>query len=112
MEKIFGKPGESRVRKSELSREGWVEMASPRPTPWHVATPDGTWAISLQLWLNTLVRPERNLRLAKCDYLLIPDNPIDAEKRNEWKTYRTLLRDLPATLTSVTDSIPWPPMPM
>jgi len=41
----------------------------------------------------------------------MPDYPIDQNKRGEWETYRMQLRDLPATLTAVTDSVPWPSMP-
>lgn len=69
------------------------------------------WEVDLSIWLDTVVRAQRDEKLLACDYTMMPDYPIDQNKRGEWETYRMQLRDLPATLTAVTDSIPWPPAP-
>jgi len=41
-----------------------------------------------------LLREERNLRLAKTDWMSFSDSPTMSD---DWKTYRQALRDLPAS---------------
>ncbi len=85
----------------------WTEKEPIPNSKWH----GSDWKIDLELWLNNVVRPERDRRLAACDYIMMPDYPIDLAKRAKWEAYRVQLRDLPATLTAFTDSVSWPPMP-
>ena len=44
-----------------------------------------------------LLRKKRDQLLAESDVKVLPDSPMTDAKRNEWKTYRQALRDLPAT---------------
>lgn len=85
----------------------WTEKAPFLNSVWN----GNEWKIDLGLWLNNEVRPERDRRLAACDYVMMSDYPIDPAHRAGWEAYRARLRDLPATLTAVTDSVPWPPVP-
>lgn len=82
-----------------------------QPSPCHLLNEHDEWILDLNNWLDTVVRPDRDRRLKACDYLMMPDYPIDPSKRAVWEAYRAQLRDLPATLTAVTDSVAWPPSP-
>lgn len=66
-----------------------------------------------QLWED--LRSERDNRLAQCDYLVMPDYPITAEKRAQVEAYRQALRDLPAQEGAPWDGggalTPWPTTP-
>ena len=42
------------------------------------------------------LRVKRDKLLAESDVKVLPDSPMTDSKRNEWKTYRQTLRDLPA----------------
>ena len=46
-----------------------------------------------------LLRKKRDQLLVESDIKVLPDSPMTDSKRNEWKTYRQALRDLPATST-------------
>ena len=48
-----------------------------------------------------LLREERNLRLAKTDWMSFSDSPTMSDA---WKTYRQALRDLPASASPKLDS--------
>lgn len=54
------------------------------------------------------VRDLRNLELAKSDWTQVEDVPEIIKQ--PWKTYRQLLRDLPATANSLED-LEWPDKP-
>lgn len=56
------------------------------------------------------LRVERDKRLAKTDYMVMPDYPIDANKLDAVKAYRQALRDLPQQGGApwVDGEIPWP----
>lgn len=56
------------------------------------------------------VRFERNLKLQETDYVLLPDSPISAEKKQEYIMYRQQLRDLPNQSGFPWD-ITWPQLP-
>lgn len=83
-----------------LLRKGWQD-APPRPdgAEWR----DGAW-VALP---TPDCRPERNQRLAACDWTQLPDSPVD---RVAWAAYRQALRDLPETYSG-TGPIPWPVEP-
>ena len=57
--------------------------------------------------------------MAESDVKVLPDSPMTDAKRNEWKTYRQALRDLPANSTpKITNeeqldesSVTWPTEP-
>ena len=66
-----------------------------------------------------LLRKKRDQLLAESDIKVLPDSPMTDSKRNEWKTYRQALRDLPATASpKITNqeeldgsSVTWPTEP-
>ena len=51
-----------------------------------------------------LLRVERDNKLTKTDWVVLTDSPLSTSKKNEWKTYRQSLRDLPASSTPTLDS--------
>ena len=51
-----------------------------------------------------LLRDERNLRLAECDWLVVKANETGTPVPDEWKTYRQALRDITQTATSLEDA--------
>tara|TARA_B100001113_G_C20581779_1_gene393514 strand:- start:39 stop:335 length:297 start_codon:yes stop_codon:yes gene_type:complete len=66
-----------------------------------------------------LLRKKRNQLLLESDVKVLPDSPMTDAKRDEWKTYRQALRDLPATATPKINneeqldesSVTWPTQP-
>jgi len=66
-----------------------------------------------------LLRKKRDQLLLESDVKVLPDSPMTDSKRDEWKTYRQALRDLPATATpKINDeeqldesSVTWPTQP-
>ena len=58
----------------------------------------------------SLLRQERDLRLADCDWTQLSDSPLSVEAKALWVTYRQALRDLPAS-TSNPDAPSWPSQP-
>tara|TARA_R100001463_G_scaffold110478_1_gene165237 strand:+ start:530 stop:829 length:300 start_codon:yes stop_codon:yes gene_type:complete len=58
------------------------------------------------------VREQRNDLLAASDWTQANDSPLNDEKKTEWATYRTALRDLPShsNWPSLEDS-DWPTKP-
>ena len=64
-----------------------------------------------------VLRIDRNRLLATTDHYMIADWPMTNEKREEWKTYRQALRDLPTVSTPAFDDnmqivgVSWPVRP-
>ena len=56
------------------------------------------------------LRQMRNVLLRESDWTQFTDSPLSESKKNEWKTYRQSLRDLPAT-ESDPENPTWPTMP-
>lgn len=57
------------------------------------------------------VRIWRNVQLSRCDWTVLQDSPLTAEKTAEWVVYRQQLRDLPDTINLDNPVIPDPPTP-
>ena len=59
------------------------------------------------------LREKRNEKLASCDWTQSADSPLSSDKKTEWATYRTKLRDLPASYnnSTVLGTITWPTEP-
>jgi hypothetical protein len=55
---------------------------------------------ALENALNNL-RTERNCLLKDSDWTDLPNTPLTDEKKSEWQTYRTNLRDITDGLTTV-----------
>lgn len=53
-------------------------------------------------WLNSWdrIRGERTTLLNNTDWTISPDSPLSSEKQQEYKTYRTNLRNIPQTYSS------------
>jgi len=49
------------------------------------------------------VRSERNMLLTKSDWTQSPDSPLTDSKKTEWATYRQNLRDLPGTVSDLSN---------
>ena len=65
--------------------------------------------IDAQPWKE--LREERNKRIARTDYLAIPDYPHATEEvKQAWLDYRQALRDLPANTTDPENPV-WPTPP-
>ena len=56
--------------------------------------------VELDMALANL-RQKRNKLLADTDYLVLPDSTLTPQKKSEWMTYRTNLRNLTQGLTTV-----------
>ena len=56
------------------------------------------------------LREYRNELLTECDWTVLPDSQLSADKVTEWKTYRQALRDLPAN-TAAPKKPTFPTMP-
>lgn len=46
------------------------------------------------------VRLTRDYRLQTSDWTQMPDSPLSEEKKNQWATYRKVLRQLPQTFAN------------
>jgi hypothetical protein len=55
-----------------------------------------------------MIRFERYEKLRECDYVVLEDSQVS--NKDEWKTYRQALRDVPAN-NSDPDNITWPKEP-
>lgn len=61
-----------------------------------------------EFWVR--LRQRRDGLLQKSDWTQMPDAPLDATKKEEWKVYRQQLRDLPAN-TLDPRQVEWPTPP-
>jgi hypothetical protein len=56
--------------------------------------PDADDALVCEL-LAAAIRRERDQLLAACDYIIMPDYPVDEVLQAAWRAYRQALRDIP-----------------
>jgi hypothetical protein len=70
------------------------------------------WALNSETLLD-MIRLHRSAKLFASDWAVLPDSPLTDEKKAEWVTYRTALRDVPANNSDVThlDDVTWPGEP-
>ena len=59
---------------------------------------------------GTSVRAERDQKLTASDWTQMPDSPLTSDKKTEWATYRTSLRDLPSA-SGFPHTMTWPTEP-
>jgi len=52
-----------------------------------------------ELWEN--LRAKRDRELTSTDWIMLADTPFSDSKKEEWKTYRQALRDLPANTSDI-----------
>ena len=63
---------------------------------------------SYQRWKK--IRKERNQLLGESDYMILADAPVDETQKQEWTTYRQVLRDIPQDYDSP-DEVVYPDKP-
>jgi len=63
---------------------------------------------SCQKW--KIIRNERDKLLKESDYLILADAPVDETQKQEWTTYRQVLRDIPQDYDSP-DDVTYPDKP-
>lgn len=63
--------------------------------------------------IANLIREQRKLLLAGCDWTQAADSPLSAESKQAWADYRQALRDLPDEQGSVNsiEDVVWPTPP-
>jgi hypothetical protein len=88
---------------------GSVTITQPIPEDIASLTPEQLQVKILESHKN-FVRQERDRRLAECDWTQVADVPLTEEEKNEWRTYRQILRDLPSTIVGVS-FVNWPLKP-
>lgn len=57
-----------------------------------------------------MIRARRDRLLSACDYIMMPDYPVDDARAN-WASYRQALRDLPELWINDLANIVWPEAP-
>jgi hypothetical protein len=58
------------------------------------------------------LRSARAMRLAQSDWTQLPDSPLTAAQKAEWRKYRKALRDLPDDQPGATiETVEWPEPP-
>ena len=91
----------------------WVHRGAPTNKYYEWSTDTEAWVFNKPQFLKE-VRLERDKRLFESDWTQVPDSPLEVSVREDWKAYRQLLRDIPATVESeVTslDHLGWPATP-
>ena len=64
--------------------------------------------IDEEKWID--IRQERNKLLLDSDWTDLPNCPLHNEKKTEWQSYRTALRNFPSSISDL-DNITWPVAP-
>ena len=57
-----------------------------------------------------IIRAERDKLLRESDYMILADAPVDETQKQEWTTYRQVLRDIPQDYDSP-DEVVYPDKP-
>lgn len=81
----------------KLPEKKWTEK-EPKP---HCVWNGTDWEFDRELWLDDVIRPERNYRLKTVDVVYCNADKwerMSEEKKQEWRAYKQKLRDLPETI--------------
>lgn len=100
-----------RTKYRDLDNNTWETRGEAPNT---VSTWNGTQWTYTQEGVLTIIRHERNSRLAQTDWTQFIDNGLDSDTKALWVTYRQALRDVPTQVdgTTVTvDDVTWPTAP-
>jgi|TARA_R100000482_G_scaffold47939_2_gene16798 trehalose-6-phosphate synthase len=70
--------------------------------------------LSKMRWVS--LKQRKNQLLSDSDYIFVEDYPITEDKKQEWREYRTLLRNFASTITDIMqyddiEDLPWPTKP-
>lgn len=60
--------------------------------------------------LAAVIRAERNMKIAACDWTVLSDAPLTTTEKTNWEAYRQALRDVTAQ-TTFPQSVEWPVAP-
>jgi len=91
----------------EQLTDGWVASESggvvtvTEPAGWLENKTNEAWE---------KIRKERNQLLGESDYIILADAPVDETQKQEWTTYRQVLRDIPQDYDSP-DEVVYPDKP-
>ena len=85
-----------------------IEYLDPSQTPPSSASISAELEIMAQELPWNIVRAERDILLAKCDYVMMADFPL--EDKSDWEAYRQELRDIPQDFDDAED-VEWPEQP-
>ena len=88
--------GENRTATSteiQAVKDKWTALKTANDTA--IADAETAWQNS---WVR--VREERTSLLQSTDWTVSPDSPLSSEKQQEYRTYRTNLRNIPETYSS------------
>ena len=97
------------VALSEVSAQYSIELSDLTVVTSESDPREGTLLHATISW-NDQTRNARNALLANSDWTQANDSPLSSSKKDEWKTYRQSLRDLPVNQTDVT-KMTWPTEP-
>lgn len=86
-----------------------IRVVSQSDPPGFAIVNDDAKLAELRARSMPYIRETRNQLIAMCDWRVMPDSPLSAEKRQEWIAYRQALRDFPATTDPIRPV--WPAMP-
>ena len=100
----------------EYSGIEWRDTVNTKPTEEEINTKVAELKAAEPM---TLLRDERNYRLAQTDWTQLKDIDLDIIRERNWKNYRQALRDLPSKSTPKLDSngnldmssVTWPDKP-
>ena len=85
-----------------------IEYLDPSQTPPSSASISAELEIMAQELPWNIVRAERDILLAKFDYVMMADFPL--EDKSDWEAYRQELRDIPQDFDDAED-VEWPDQP-
>ena len=87
-----------------------VEVNGQWFTHYIAVTPDDEQKAAMDAAQATIVRTERNKRLADCDWTQLEDSPLSPDGKGAWALYRETLRMVPEQ-PGFPWNVEWPPQP-
>lgn len=105
------------IQNKYFDLEGVLQDIPPKPSngdqdKWHFSAREWTFDYAA---VQQEIAMLRLWKLGTSDWTQVPDSPLDAQKKQEWRVYRQALRDLPPSITGSemsVDDVPWPTMPV
>jgi hypothetical protein len=84
-------------------RNGMCDSCEAEAVQAQAGPPEKTWDD---------IKGQRNILLERSDATQAPDRPMDEQLRDDWKTYRQALRDIPQVFAATgPESVIWPTAP-
>jgi len=94
----------------DFEREEWTTRPS-LPSDFHTWE-NGRWNFQSEPFWDAM-KKRRNFLLTESDWSQLPDAPLTESEKQQWRTYRQQLRDIPAANANATviAGINWPEKP-